>query len=219
MRKLVSAGAAMLTLAFGSPAQAVTVLDAPGDFLASFVGPNDADLDVISFSVDFDSLNSVFVLDATLNGVIDPLRVGYYVIGVNTGLGAIAPFGSIGQPDVRFDRALVIFKDGSGVEGIGGTPLPAGSVTISGNQFTAHVPLSLLPSTGFTPLQYGFNLWPRNGLNPQDNGEIADFAPENALLAIAPVPEPATWMLMIAGFGVAGSALRRRTRMTVQTAG
>ena len=29
------------------------------------------------------------------------------------------------------------------------------------------------------------------------------------------VPEPSTWALMIAGFGLAGSALRRRTRAIV----
>jgi hypothetical protein len=31
----------------------------------------------------------------------------------------------------------------------------------------------------------------------------------------APVPEPAAWALMLAGFGVIGSALRRRTRTSV----
>ena len=34
----------------------------------------------------------------------------------------------------------------------------------------------------------------------------------------APVPEPATWAMMIAGFGAVGFAMRRRNRVTVRTA-
>jgi hypothetical protein len=34
--------------------------------------------------------------------------------------------------------------------------------------------------------------------------------------AVAPVPEPAAWALMIAGFGLAGAALRSRRRAAVQ---
>lgn len=37
-------------------------------------------------------------------------------------------------------------------------------------------------------------------------------------IAIAAVPEPATWAMMILGFGVVGSALRRRTRVSFATA-
>ena len=36
--------------------------------------------------------------------------------------------------------------------------------------------------------------------------------------ATAAVPEPATWALMIGGFGIAGGALRRRQRQTVRVA-
>ncbi|WP_309610175.1 CHRD domain-containing protein [Sphingomonas sp.] len=38
-------------------------------------------------------------------------------------------------------------------------------------------------------------------------GEIRGF--------LAPVPEPATWMMMLAGFGAAGVALRRRRRVAL----
>ena len=37
--------------------------------------------------------------------------------------------------------------------------------------------------------------------------------------SVAAVPEPATWAMMIAGFGLAGAALRRRApKVTYQTA-
>ena len=34
------------------------------------------------------------------------------------------------------------------------------------------------------------------------------------ILGVGLVPEPASWMMMIAGFGLVGSALRRRERRT-----
>ncbi len=44
-----------------------------------------------------------------------------------------------------------------------------------------------------------------NGFDWSDTGfTLATFAPTSA------VPEPATWAMMIAGFGVVGGAVRRR---------
>jgi hypothetical protein len=209
MRKLLAASVAILALNFGLMTSANAVSDLTGDFLSSFTGNHDADLDVTDFSAGFDSGTSSFLLDATLAGSIDPALAGLYVIGVNTGTGAIAPFGGIGAPNVIFDQVVLVNKDGTGlVPGPNGGPLDAGAITINGNKFTAVVPLSLLPSTGFDPLHYGFNLWPRNGLGTND--QIADFAPNNATLTATAVPEPASWGMLIAGFGVIGAALRRR---------
>ncbi len=218
MRKLFFASAAALALAIsGGAAQAATVIDPAGDFLPSFIGPNDADLDVTNFSISYDGGTSTFLLGAVLAGAINPATAGFYVIGVNTGTGPIAPFGGIGHPNVRFNQVVVIQKAGTGlVTGPSGGPLAAGAVTIVGNLFTARVPLAFLPTTGFDPLHYGFNLWPRNGSG--NNNQISDFAPENATISIAGIPEPAGWALMIAGFGVAGMTLRRRTRRRIVVA-
>jgi PEP-CTERM motif len=60
-----------------------------------------------------------------------------------------------------------------------------------------------------------------NSLNPAGNPswnyfvDIADFGRGNAQFSatfeeIPPIPEPETWVMMIAGFGLAGSALRRQ---------
>ncbi len=199
-------GIAALALVAGTgTAHAITVVDATGDFLPSFVGTQDADLDVTSFSVTYDTISSTFTLGATFAGAINPANVGRYVIGVNTGTAPVSPFAGIGQPNVRFTQTVTVQKAGTGT--VGTTAI---AVTVNGNAFTALVPLALLPSTGLTPLQYGWNLWPRNGGNGV--AAISDFAPENALLAIVPLPEMGTWLSMIIGFGAVGGAMRSRRR-------
>jgi hypothetical protein len=210
MRFLARTAVVAATLLFSvHVAQAVTVADATGDFLPGFVGDKDADLDVTSFSVSYDAVTSSFLLGAVFAGVIDPAKVGRYVIGVNTGTGVNAPFAAIGQANVRFNQTVTIQKNATGT--VGAIALDPGAVLVVGNQFIARVPLSLLPSTGWTPFQYGWNLWPRNG--GAGVAAISDFAPENALLAISPIPEPAAWLMLLVGFGVAGGALRSRSRL------
>jgi hypothetical protein len=200
MRTLLIAAAAALALGAGS-AHATSVVDPVGDFLPTFVGTHDADLDVTSFGVSYNPVLSSFLLTATLAGPIDTSKAGLYVIGINTGTGPAAPFAALGEPNVRFNQVIVLQKTGSAV--LSGNALTA---LMSGNSFSLTVPLAFLPSTGFTPEHYGFNLWPRNGLG--NNNQISDFSPQNATLASA--PEPATWAMLVAGFGLLGGVLRRR---------
>jgi len=201
MRNLLLAAGAVLTLAAAAPAHAVAITDPTGDFLPSFVGAQDADLDVTAFSVTYDPVALAFNLSATMAGAIDSGRPGLYAIGVNTGTGTIRPFAGIGAPNVIFNQVIAVQKTGAAAVGVN-----ALTATISGASFSLAVPLALLPSTGFSPNNYGFNIWPRNGFG--NNNQISDFAPNNA--TVAPVPEPASWALMILGFGVLGTALRRR---------
>jgi hypothetical protein len=88
---------------------------------------------------------------------------------------------------------------------------------LSGNQFIVSVPVALLPSTGAAPSSYGFNIWPRFGATVTGNAQISDFAPDNALLSangLLPVPEPATWLMMLLGFGLIGGIMRFRRDRT-----
>ena len=204
---------AALTLG-ASPALATTVTDPVGDFAPTYTGPLDADLDVTSFTVQYLTGSSTFQLSATFAGLIDTAKLGFYVIGANTGTGTNS-FAAIGLGNVRFNQAIVIQKDGSAA--IAGVALPAGSVTIAGNGFTALVPLSRLPPTGFVPADYGFNLWPRTAVaGITGNAAISDFAPNNATIASS--PEPSTWAMLVLGFGAVGIAMRRRHRIRASVA-
>jgi hypothetical protein len=212
MRKiLIALTLAPLALAVSpAAAQTASVTDPVGDFLPTYAGPHAADLDVTSFSVSYDSVAQLFTLGATFAGTIKAETGGTYIFGVNTGTGPIHPFAALGQPNVIFNQAIAVREDGTG--NIGATVLNPSWIAIAGNILTVQVPLSLLPSTGFVPGQYGFNLWPRLGTG--NNNQISDFAPENATLA-AGVPEPAAWGMLIAGFGAGGAVLRRRRRMRI----
>lgn len=60
---------------------------------------------------------------------------------------------------------------------------------------------------------------------PYDQGDFSRRFPGGRLAEIdaisgvvAPVPEPATWAMMIVGFGLIGAAMRRRTRTVVRFA-
>jgi len=202
-------GMAAFSIATAANAQS-SIIDPAGDFLASYSGPHQADLDITSLSVSYNPGTMDFLIQSTFAGAIDPSLPGFYVIGANTGTGT-GPFGSIGAPDVKFNKVILVQKNGTAT--LGGTPLAPGSVTIGGNALSLIVPLSLLPSTGFSPGRYGFSIWPRSGAGGLE--VISDFAPNNATLAA--VPEPAAWSLMLGGFGIVGGALRRR-RMSLSFA-
>ena len=210
--KLIRFAAALLPIVLASPAVASTVSDPVGDFLPSFTGTASPDLDVTSFSVSLDPSATTFSLCAVLACDIDPSLAGFYVIGVNTGSGAIHPFAAIGEPNVTFNQVIVVQKNGTAT--LGANSL---TVLLSGNQFIVSVPVSLLPSTGATAANYGFNIWPRFGSTVTGNAQISDFAPDNRLLSangLLAVPEPATWLMMLLGFGLIGGTMRFRRRRT-----
>ena len=64
----------------------------------------------------------------------------------------------------------------------------------------------------------GTNVLQINAVNlAQQSGNPAGLRVEFTESAVAAVPEPATWALMIAGFGMTGFAMRRRRKPQVRT--
>lgn len=206
----ISLVCALLPFVVSTPAAATVITDPVGDIIPSFTGTPSGDLDVTSFSVLFNPETEIFSITGVLAGLIVPDNDYYYAIGVNTGAGAIAPFGSIGAPNVIFDQVVVVAGEGEAF--VGADDL---DFTISGDTFNVLVPLSLLPTTGLDPLEYSFNLWPRNDLDPANLGAISDFAPDNSMIHPTAVPEPATWLALLLGFGLVGTVLRFRRAQAI----
>jgi hypothetical protein len=195
-------------------ARATMVNDPTGDFLPSFSGPHGGDLDVVSTTALLSGSN--IVLSATLNGAVGTTAGGLYVWGLDRGAGATtANFSSLALPNIIFDAVVIVNQDASGlVVQLGATPvmtpLDPGAITISGNTFSAVVPVSLLPSNGFATLNYTQNLWPRFGGVTTDD-QIADFAPDSTMAGISSAPEPAS-LGLLAVTGLLLATLRGRSR-------
>lgn len=206
---------ALAISALAATAHAATETDPVGDFLATYTGPQNGDVDVTSVGALDDGTN--VTLTATFNGTIGTTPGAAYVLGVDRGAGL--PLFTFQTPSVGagviFDAVAILLPGGgSFVAGLLPTmtaPIALSGVTFSGSTVTAVIPLADLPSNGFAPAQYRYDLWPRVGLDPTDNRQIADFAPDASTFT-ASVPEPAAWALMIAGFGLVGGLLRRRAR-------
>jgi len=209
MARLLCAGTLMVTPVLG---HALTITDNANDFLPTFNGNVStwADLDVISATVLYDAGTDLYRLTATMNASITQNADHLYVWGVNRGAGT-AGFAGNGISGVLFDDVVLVNPDGTGSVASGGS-LTAGSITISGATISAVVKGSLLPSTGFNKLDYTWNLWPRD-ISGTGFGQIADFAPDNSNFATTSgtvVPEPETYVLMLAGLGLVGWVARRR---------
>jgi hypothetical protein len=233
-----TAAAVICAAALAAPAaQATTVQDATGagDVLNGFDPVAHADLDVVSASGTFNS--TTLFLSSVQNGAIGTSTGNLYVWGIDRGAGQDTILAhSPGQPSlgngVKFDAFVTFDSTGTNdglflieynadksVKSVTQGNFDSSWVTIDGNTISVAIPLVDLPSTGFDVAQYGLNLWPRLG-DTSTTAHIVDFAPNgreqdrygNPLFNPSAVPEPASWALMIGGFGLAGAALRNRRR-------
>lgn len=205
---------ALLTSATAVPA---AITDPPGDFLGTYTGPLNGDVDLLAGDVAFDG--SSYFLSSTGNGGIGTTAGSLFVWGINRGSGT--PRLTFGSPSVGtgilFDAVVVMFPDGTlrvvtfPLMGAPTINQIAGGTSVAGDTLSANVPLALLGSMGFDPEDYRFSLWSRARVNPAmdgTNAEIADFLATSGSIQPRAVPEPATWMTMLLGFGLVGGIVR-----------
>lgn len=195
--------ALFIALAAGCAASAHAVTDPRGDFLASFAGPHDPALDIVSANVAFDAAHDQFLVDATTAGPIAGVNGAAFVFGFNTGGTANAPFASIGEPGVAFNATAVLKSNGTGA--VGTSPV---ATHIVGDEIFAAVPAALLPSHGFADANYTWALWSIDA-NIAGLPRNADFAP-SANIGVSAVPEPSDLALLAGGLGLLGVVARRR---------
>ena len=206
---------AALAVASASAVQAQGITDPTGDFLTTYSGPRNGDVDVVRAFAGYDPGSNRFSFSGTFAAAIGATPGAFYVFGLNRGAGTerfVAGSPSVGQ-GVVFDAAVFLRPDSTArvIRFVGSTntftELAVGTATISGDTISGSIDSSLLPSTGFASAAYTWNLWPRTGIT---NDTIADFAPDRSNVQVSAVPEPETYALLAMGLGVISFVKRRR---------
>ena len=200
----------LLAAALAAGAGAAFAINDPiGDFLPSYTGAKNGDLDVVSSFVTYNAGSDTFFFSGTMNGVIGTTSTAFYVWGLDRGTGT-ARFGALAD-HVLFDSVVILRLDGSAtINLLPGATVLAGAATFAGNTISASISGALLPGAGFAKSAYTWNLWPRDSV-PVGNAQISDFAPDNSNVAVAVVPEPSTLALLALGLGALGWRAKRRS--------
>ena len=210
---------AAATLALASVSAHAQVIDPVGDFLPTYTGPQNGDLDALSLFVVFSE--SGVTLTSTVNGTVGDTLGSAFIWGVDRGSGTDRLITSgppaVGPADLFLDAVVRLESGGGGrvmtFPTVGApitTLLDPSTISISGSTITTTIPFDVLFSTGFDHEDYTYAFWTRSELGSQ--AFIADLAPDGGSFRGTAVPEPATWMMMIAGFGLVGGAMRMARR-------
>jgi hypothetical protein len=103
----------------------------------------------------------------------------------------------------------VIFNDPDGATITGGT-----FGFFLGGQLNISIPVALL--SGANSFVFNYTIpGPANGTGQGTGDEAWGISDVSLTADVAAVPEPASWALMLAGFGIVGAAARRRSNVRV----
>ena len=180
------------------------------DFLPSYTGSHNGDLDVVSAFVNYNPGTDTFFFSGTMDAAIGTTASAFYVWCVDRGTGT-ARFGPL-APGVLFYSVVVLRLDGTATVNRfdGSDNLPAGTATFAGNTIQGSISGALLASTGFDKTAYTWNLWARDG-SQAGNAAISDSDPDNSNAGVTAVPEPSTVAFLALGLGALGRVARRRS--------
>jgi hypothetical protein len=164
------------------------ISDPVGDFLPTYTGPQLPGMDVVAHEVVVLEDQGRVIFSGRMAGPIAPTQAigGLYLFGLDRGQGTPRFLGGTPQigPNVLWDSLVIINPLGIGrvnnqVAGVV-TLLNPADIHISGNEFTASVPLNLLlPAATHPPQEWTYNLWPRNSVNIGQNTAVSDLAPDD----------------------------------------
>lgn len=191
-KTLLAAGVAV---ALASPAAAITNIGFEAGNLSGWTVSNGSVAAVTGFGSYAPQQGSWFAR-LTTNGTANLYTLLTQTVTLAAGQTLTGVFG--------FQTTDYLPYDDDGFFAINGTPLLAASVSSVGNfGSSGWLPWSFTaPAAGSYTLEVGV----RNRLD----GSVPSYALFDADLVAAAVPEPMTWMLLIAGFGLVGLGARRR---------
>lgn len=187
MKKIFLAAAAVAAFMQVPAAQAATIVNVDGLTNASLDGSNQVNLDLaagtysISFVTDLFTAFSRFSASSGCNGAGASCVQGW-------------------ENSVRYVVNGVTNRLGDGWANGGLGPVAGGGYFADEATSFAHSAAYTAQFTLATPGTVSFYLYDDN--LSDNRGGVS--------LAVSAVPEPATWAMMIAGFGLAGASLRRR---------
>lgn len=145
--------------------------------------------------VEVEVSGSGYSLGPAFNDAFAPFGNGFYALGIGW---RDAPLAS-GRADL-FASRLIRFIDGVGY--VAPNTLPAAA---SGPDYRYHFVIDL-GALASQPLQFGV----LDGVYSDNGGQFNVAIAQLRAGASAALPEPATWALLVAGFGLTGAAMRRR---------
>jgi hypothetical protein len=221
MKRILLFAAASVALGAAQPAAAATNLianggfDAPGNFSGDYQTITESTTP-LGFGWSVNGSVDVFKTDSFIGGDPDPVGGDPYALDlVGTGT-----YGGIYQSfNTEIGKLYRLTFDFANNPFISGASMNVGVSSLGGLSFLNEVAHSGSTPTAmdwqtytyeFTALAGTSTLFFNNASGGVNGGMYLDNI---SIIDPAAVPEPATWALMIAGFGLAGTALRQRRRL------
>lgn len=219
-RKALGHAALAGTLALAAlPASAsFTVYTDPSSFLAITGAVQSTNFN--SYTADVSANNLDFgAFTAHADFSVDAPNLAYNVDGTTNLLASFSNAGNGGWADLRFDQPIVSF--GAWFSGINPTNRPYANIRVDADSLAGYgsyshlgsyrpptTPSDTLQFIGFTSTQ-AFNRIVFEGAGCCSSS----FAMDNVVYsaALAPVPEPETYAMLLAGLGLMGAVARRRS--------